>query len=369
MKRFMSLALLALAAGSAVFAAEEVKTLAIGAAAPDFNLTGVDGRRYTLKDFADAKVLVLVFTANHCPTAQAYEERIKQIAADHKDKGVQVVAISSNDPQALRLNEMGYTDVGDTFEDMKLRAKDQNFAFPYLYDGDTQEVARAYGPVATPHVFVFDAERKLRYVGRIDNAERLRAVKTNDLRNALDALLAGRPVPVEVTKPFGCSLKWAEKREDVKRYMDQLAAQEVTVKKISPDELKAILANRSDKVRLVNVWATWCPPCVREFPDLVTIHRMYGHRPFELITVSADMPDQEKEVIAFLKKHQAAGTNYLFDSEDRDALVQVLGKDWPGAIPYSLLIRPGGEVALKVVGLIDPLEMKRAIVKEIGRTY
>ncbi|MGE3818085.1 MAG: thioredoxin family protein, partial [Isosphaeraceae bacterium] len=145
--------------------------LAIGAKAPDFQLPGVDGKTHALTDFADAKVLVVLFTCNHCPTAQAYEGRIARLHEEYKDDGVAVVAISPNDPSAVRLDELGYTDVGDSFLDMKIRADEKGFTFPYLYDGDTQEVAKAYGVLATPHVFVFDQTRVLRYQGRFDDAE------------------------------------------------------------------------------------------------------------------------------------------------------------------------------------------------------
>src|SRR5437764_1662722 len=148
-----------------------LKTLPIGSQAPDFRLPGVDGKTYTLKDFADAKVLVVIFTCNHCPTAQAYEARVAKMQEDYRDKGVALVAISPNDPRAVRLDELGYTDLGDSFEDMKLRAKEAKYAYPYLYDGDTQATAIAYGVLATPHVYIFDAERKLRYNGRIDDSD------------------------------------------------------------------------------------------------------------------------------------------------------------------------------------------------------
>jgi len=167
--------------------AEEYPTLALGSPAPDFNLPGVDGRNYVLKDFADAKVLVIVFTCNHCPTSQYYETRIKQIVTDYKPKGVALVAIMPNDPKSVRLDELGWTDLSDSFEEMKIRAKDREYNFPYLCDGDTEAVARAYGPVATPHVFVFDAARKLRYVGAIDDSERVQHVTKQYLREAIDA--------------------------------------------------------------------------------------------------------------------------------------------------------------------------------------
>src|SRR5437762_762546 len=167
------------------FAADQPPMLALGSAAPDFKLPGVDGRTYALKDFEKSPLLVVIFTCNHCPTAQAYEDRIKAIMNDYKDKGVALVAISPNDPKSVRLDELGYTDLSDSFEEMKVRAKDRSYNFPYLYDGDTETASKKYGPVATPHAFVFDQGRKLRYAGRIDDSERPRLARTRDLRDAI----------------------------------------------------------------------------------------------------------------------------------------------------------------------------------------
>ncbi|MBD3375137.1 redoxin domain-containing protein, partial [candidate division KSB1 bacterium] len=178
------------------------QSLEIGAKAPDFSLEGVDGKTYSLDSFDDAKVLVMVFTANHCPTAQAYEDRLIDLARDYSSKNVAVLAISPNDPRAVRLDELGYTDLGDDLKDMKLRAKEKKFNFPYLYDGETQRMSKAYGPVSTPHVFIFDQERILRYSGRIDDSENPAKVTSRDARNAIDALLAGKKVRVAKTKTF-----------------------------------------------------------------------------------------------------------------------------------------------------------------------
>src|SRR5438477_1894468 len=260
----------------AFLAAEiHIPTLEIGSAAPDFKLPGVDGKMHSLKDFKRATILVVVFTCNHCPTAQYYEERLKKIAADYKARGVALVAISPNDPQSVRLDELGYTDLSDSFKEMKIRAKYKQFNFPYLYDGDKEEVSRAYGPVATPHAFVFDQQRKLRYRGRVDDSERPEYVKVNDLRNALDALLAGREVEVKETKSFGCSIKWAGKADSVKQFMDRLASERVDVEPVNAEALRALRKNDSGKLRLINFWATWCGPCVTEFPELVEIDGQY----------------------------------------------------------------------------------------------
>lgn len=341
-------------------------TLPLGASAPDFDLPGVDGRRYRLSDFADARVLVVVFTCNHCPTAQYYEERLKQIVTDYRPRGMALVAISPNDPHSVRLDELGWTDLSDSFEEMKLRAQERGFNFPYLYDGDTEAVSRAYGPVATPHVFVFDAARKLRYVGAVDDSERPQHVKVHYLRDALDALLADREPPVRQTKVVGCSVKWAGKADAVRAYLDKLAAEPVTLEKADAAALAALRKNGSGKFRLVNFWATWCAPCVAEFGEFVTIHRMYRHRDFEFVSVAVNRPDEEARVLEFLKKQQASNRNLLFASTDRDALMNAFDPDWAGAVPYTVLLSPEGEVVYRQLGSMDALALRRAIVRALN---
>jgi peroxiredoxin len=345
-----------------------LKTLPIGADAPDFHLPGVDGKTYSLKDFADAKVLVVIFTCNHCPTAQAYEERIARLYAETKDKGVALVAISPNDPAALRLDELGYTDVSDSFEEMQYRAKDHKFAYPYLYDGATQETAIKYGVLATPHVYIFDAARKLRYVGRFDDSE-VKTVTSHDARNAVDALLAGKPVPVETTRVFGCSTKWADKRDNVVKGQAKQDAEPVALEPIDERGAARLARNDSDKLLLVNLWATWCGPCVAELPELVTVNRMYRKRKFQVVTISIDDIEKRNDALEVLKEHRAAMTSYILSSPDRDAFGNALDREWPGPIPYTVLIAPGGKVIYRKTGAFDPLELKRTIVNYLGRTY
>jgi peroxiredoxin len=346
-----------------------VPTLAIGATAPDFDLPGVDGQRHTLKEYAASPFLVVVFTCNHCPTAQAYEERIQKLHDDYAGKGVILVAISPNDPKAVRLDELGYTDLGDSLEDMKTRAEERHFTFPYLYDGDTQAVAHLYGPVATPHVFIFDKERKLRFVGRIDDAENPEKTRVSDTRNAIEALLAGQPVPVEKTKVFGCSIKWAEKRGWAAEGARKWAEEEVTVTPIDPAGLAAIAKNDSTKLRLINAWATWCGPCVVEFPELVNINRTYRGRAFEVVTVSGDPAPLRADVLKFLKDKQASTRNYVADSEDHDAFINALDPEWQGELPHTVLVAPGGRIIYRTRGAFDPLALRKAIIGYIGRYY
>lgn len=349
-------------------AADPPSTLEIGAAAPDFKLPGVDGRDYSLGDFAKSKLLLVVFTCNHCPTAQAYEERIVQLHRDYQEKGVALIAISPNDDAAVRLDELGYTDVGDSFADMKLRAKERDFKFPYLYDGETQQASQAFGVVATPQVFLFDANRKLRYVGRIDNSD-VKEVTSHDTRNALEALLAGKPVPVEKTRTFGCSTKWAEKRSEATTSLEKWNQEPVTLNTLDEAALAKLMKNDGDQYLLINVWATWCAPCVKELPEFVTMHRMYRKRPFKLVTISLDEPDQKAAALKQLKELHLSAENYLSTIDDKDKLADLLDKDWQGPLPHTVIIAPGGKIVYRHNGPIDPLEVRRAVVDKIGRTY
>lgn len=175
------------------------ETLPLGSSAPDFSLPGTDGKTYTLASFRDAALLVVSFTCNHCPYALGVEDRFIHMANAYLAKGVAFIAISANDASK-------YPD--DSFPNMKKRAEAKAYPFPYLYD-ESQSTAKAYGAVCTPHIFVFDAKRTLVYEGRIDdNWKDEKAVTSHDLRDALDATIAGKPVPHPQTNPMGCSIKW-----------------------------------------------------------------------------------------------------------------------------------------------------------------
>ena len=339
--------------------------LALGASAPDFCLPGIDGQTHCLADYASTKVLVIAFTCDHCPTAQLYESRIKQLAADYKDRGVTMLAIQPNNPNAVRLDEMGYTDVGDSFDEMKIRADYRHFNFPYLYDGENQKISRAYGPAATPHLFIFDAQRKLRYQGRVDNNPREALVTRRDARNAIDAILAGKPIAVAKTPSVGCSTKWIYKEEGRKEELAEIERQPVTLRPAGAEDFKALRKNSSGKLRLVNFWATWCAPCVQEMPEVQNMQRMYGHRAFEVVTVSINYPDEQAAALGTLTKLHATTRNLILGSTDIYALLAAFDPDWNAAVPFTMLILPNGEVAYQHQGPINPLDVRRIIIANL----
>ncbi len=361
MWRFLAVLLLAASA----FADEPHPTLALGSPAPAFSLPGIDGKTHQLSDYSSAKVLVIVFTCNHCPTAQLYESRIKKLADDYSGKGVALVAIQPNNPAAIRLDELGYTDVSDSFDDMKIRAAYRHFNFPYLYDGDQQAAANAYGPKATPHVFIFDGERKLRYEGRVDNSQRPSLVKTQDARNAIDALLAGKPVPVAHTGVFGCSTKWISKQTGRADADKKIEAEPVNLELASADDLKKLRSNPTGKVLLVNFWATWCGPCVHEFPEMENTWRMYRLRDFDMVTVSSNLPDEKAGVLKALQKQHASSRNLMFGSDDTYAMQAAFDPKWEAGVPYTVLLSPDGKVLYQEQGEVDMLKLRRAIIANL----
>jgi len=356
---------LLLFAAALVLADEPHPTLGIGAAAPDFALTGIDGKIHHRDDYAKSPILLLVFTCNHCPTAQLYESRIKKLADDYQSKGVALVAIQPNNAKAVRLDELGYTDVSDSLADMKIRAEYRHFNFPYLYDGDTQATANAYGPQATPHVFIFDQARKLQYEGRVDNNQRQSLVTSSDARAALDAMLAGKPVPVTHTRAFGCSTKWISKSATRTLEETKIESEPVTVQAASADDLKKLRANGTGKVLLVNFWATWCGPCLHEMPDLQDTWRMYRQRDFDMVTVSANMPDEKEGVLQRLTKLHASSRNLIFGSTDTDAMQTAFEPTWQAGVPFTVVLSPEGKILYQEQGELDILKMRRAILANL----
>jgi peroxiredoxin len=341
--------------------------LPIGSPVPDFSLPGIDGKMHKLSEYTRTRFLAVVFECNHCPMSQLYESRVDRLYREYRGKGVTFVAINPNNPKSIRLNEQGYTDVNDSLEEMKIRAKFRGREWPYLYDGETQGVSIKFGVVATPHIYIFDQDRKLAYQGRIDDNHREDLVKSHDARNALDALLAGRPVPVAQTGAFGCTTKWMSKASGVEEEWAKIQAEPVTLDLVGVDDLKKLRANGTGKVLLVHFWSTGCATCVSQFPDLETTFRMYRLRSFDFVTVSTDPPG-DPAVLAFLKKQYASSPNKQFAGTDASAAQAAWGAKWKAGSPFTMVIAPDGSVLYQKEGKLDILEMRRAILANMPDT-
>jgi peroxiredoxin len=335
--------------------------LAIGAPAPEFSLPGIDGKRHALGEYADSRVLAVVFSGNSCPVSQQYEARIRKLHEDYRDKGVSVVAINPNAPAAMQLPDLGYSDVGETLEDMKGRAADRQLQYPYLSDAQDQAVSKKFSVVSTPHIFVFDQARTLRYEGRIDDG---RQGGSADARNAIDALLAGKSVATERTRVEGCPVK-ALAPPAANRASSAAGNEAVTVEMAGADELKRLRQNGTGKLLLINFWATWCAPCATEFPDLEATWQMYRPRGLEFVAVSVNDPEEKPGVLDFLKTHQATHRNLLFATSDVYGLQAAFDPKMPAPVPFTILLAPNGDVVYQELGELSVKKLRRAILANL----
>jgi thiol-disulfide isomerase/thioredoxin len=343
---------------------EENPTLAIDSPLPPFDLPGVDGKKHSQDEYKSSSLLVVMFISNHCPASQIYESRIKQLVADFGKRGVAFVAIAPNGPAAVSPRELNYTDVDDSLKGMIERAHHGKYDFPYLYDGDTQAVSHRFGPKVTPHLFVFDKTRKLRYEGRIDNNLNEAKASTHEAREAIEALLQGKAVAVNHTPVFGCSTKWNGSSAASEEW-ETWRASPVDLQSASLKELPDLKKGQPGRLVMINFWATWCGPCQVEFPKLVETYLWYRSRGFDFVSVSVDNPTNRAAVLRFLKQQQAAVRNLQVDSDDLYAIQAAFDKTWESGVPYTLVIGEDGTPLYQKSGEVDLLRMRRIILANL----
>jgi thiol-disulfide isomerase/thioredoxin len=335
--------------------------LETGSPAPSFSLMGTDDVIHKSTEWKDSTILVVAFLCNHCTESQLYEARLNRLAESYAGKGVTVVAIQSSNPKAFSEKDLAWSDVGEDLADMKERAAFRKFHFPYLYDGDTGGTALAFGASVAPSIFILDKDRKVRYSGRIDDDAAEGPNTVHYAAAAIDALLSGSPVTKPTTTAVGCSLRLGADTA----INDAPASEPISVSLATTTALTSLRHNPTGKVLLVNFYATWCGPCVTEFPDLMATNRMYRSRQFSFTTVSSNVPDEEPQVLKFLQKMNASTNNLLYGSDDIYAMQAAFDPELGAAVPVTVLLAPNGDVLFHEQGEIDLMEIRRAILANL----
>jgi len=342
--------------------------LATGKPAPDFALKDLTGKSHSLKA-ARGKTAVVVFISAQCPFSNAYHDRLLAIARDYADRKVALIGINSHPTESL--------------DEIRAHAKQNRLDLPILKD-EGSKVADAYGATRTPEVFVVDPAGVLRYHGRIDNAKDPARVKRNDLREALDEMLAGKPVSQPETKSFGCPIKMIRKGTNAEAPAEKAALSSpfpfansfVSQKKPAvkrPAAKKPVVSRFTPKVGLLkpadfakykdslkgqvlvlNFWATWCGPCVAEFPEFVALDAKYRDKGMKMVGISADdVSDLKTKVTAFLREQKAPFENYVQDTDDPQEMIDVVDKDWAGILPATFVFDKQGNLIYKRYGIIN----------------
>ncbi len=335
--------------------------IAVGSTAPTFSLMGTDGVLHTSAEWKNSSVLVVAFLCDHCTESQLYEARLDRLAQNYSGKGVAVVAIQSSNPKAFSEKDLAWSDVGENLADMKERAAFRKFHFPYLYDGDTGGTALAFGASVAPSIFILDKDRKVRYSGRIDDDPGEGPRTVHNAAVAIDALLAGSPIKEPSTTAIGCPLRLGAETS----IGAAPPSEPVSVALATTTALSSLRHNPTRKLLLVNFYATWCGPCVTEFPDLMATNRMYRVRPFSFTTVSSNVPAEETQVLKFLEKMNASTNNLLYGSDDIYAMQDAFDPELGAAVPVTVLLSPNGDVLFHEQGEIDLMEIRRAILANL----
>ena len=296
------------------------------------DLPGVDGRRHSFSDFQDAKLVVHLFTCNFCPCALANEDRISALERDYRNRGVRFVAFNLGKSTA------------DTMEKMKERSKTAGWSFPYLRD-DTQQVGRDFGAAVTPHVFVLSPQRTILYMGAIDDsAVDASRAKKHYLRDALDALLAGKKPRLAETRQIGCGIEYAAVQAAKKNA--EKKTDDVALRVVDKEGFDKLLAKYRGKVVLVDYWATWCGPCVKQLPHTLELHHKYAKAGLVVVTLSIDEADEQAAVLKFLQGKKMTCVNLLSKYGSDDKTFDLFGID-NGAIPHYQLFDRRGKLADK----------------------
>ncbi len=330
--------------------AQAAEKPALGRQAPDFSLKDLSGKTHSLNTYR-GRITIVAFIATECPISNDYNGRMREIANEYSQRNVAFLGINSNFTESV--------------EQIKAHAAKNNLGFTILKDAENK-VADAYGAERTPEIFVLDEKGVLRYHGRVDNSRDVRRVNRRDLREALNELLAGKPVSVAEGKSFGCLIKRVQNSKEVLASAAQEKSFEPKIGTLKPVDFQKFKNSAQGKVLVINFWATWCGPCVAEFPEFVMLDKKYRDLGVKFVGISADeMTDLKTKVIPFIKEQRAMFDILIQDTDDPQEMIDAVNKDWPGTLPATFVFDKQGKPVFVKFGIIDREELVGVIEKAL----
>ena len=319
----------------------------LGAPAPDFKLKDFAGREHSLAELK-GQTVVLGFLGVKCPVSAAYSSRISAIASSFSEKGVTFLGINSNAHESIN--------------EIRANAEKSGYVFPVLKD-EMNRVADMYGATVTPEMFVIDNKGILRYHGRVDNASDPARVERQDLKLAIEEVLKGDAPLKPFLKAYGCQI---QRVPAAKTTSTSEPTAQPKVSMLKPQDFADLKKASAGKVLVVNFWATWCAPCVAEFPEFVKLHESYKDKGVRMVSISTDETgDIKSAVIPFLKKQNAGFEVFVSAAADPQDLIDVVDKNWSGALPATFVFDKAGKLVLTKYGIIDRDELIKVVEASI----
>jgi len=333
---------------------------------PEFSLQGTDGRFYSNKDFEENDLLAVIFLSNHCKISQLFQNQLIKIAELMREKKVAIVAVSPNYDKAVLPDEQAYSDLGDSFMEMKKRALRKNYTFPYLFDGEKQTLTRKMGVKITPSVFLYNKNREMVYAGRIGNHDLSESLEASDLYKSIISYLDGGGNKFKRTKVFGTAIKFSDDlllAEQVrKRYSDE------TVRITAADErkLKFYLNHKTGKPKLFYVWKETDTDLRDNLITISTLYKIFRKRGLKLITVCISERQNTDSAIEALEQAQLSSTNFIVSGNQVSPLTTIIPSDISSITPFYRLIGGDGKMLQGEKGKIEKDDLRLQILSALN---
>jgi len=332
---------------------------------PDFSLPGIDGKFYTNADFGRSETLAVVFLSNHCRISQLFQDQLLKIRERFSPKQMGIVAISPNFEEAILPDELAYSDLGDSLEEMKKRAYRKKYSFPYLYDGKEQHLTKKLGVKITPTVFLYDRKRNLVYEGKIGNHETPNRMETSDLFQNIVENLSGAAGKIKRTKVFGTSIKFQDDLPIAEKVRARNARETVKLTQADERKLSFYLTHKTYKPKLFYVWQAEDKECRDNLVKISSVYKIFRKRGLRVFTVCISNMDNFEKALDHLKQSQMSSINFMVSGHEIGPLIKVAPKELQQITPFFRLIGSDGKMLIGGRGEISSDRLRIEIIKAL----